>query len=210
MFTGIITEIGTVRSVERRSGGIRLSVSAEAPSQEMTVGDSVAIAGVCQTAVSVGDGWFSVDAVEETQKKTTLGRLQDGARVNLELAVRPGDRLGGHMVQGHVDCAGEVREVVRRKDSWIIRVAYPGEFRANLVPVGSVAMDGVSLTVAELTDNDFSVSVIPHTMEHTTLKLLKIGTAVNLEFDILGKYVLRQMTTEKGKLTLERLRELGF
>lgn len=213
MFTGIIQEIGTVASVVRKAGGVRLGIKASRSFGETKVDDSVAIHGVCQTVVSREGDTFEVEAVEETLKKTTLGKLQTSDRVNLELSLRLGDRLGGHLVQGHVDCVGEVVGVEKKPMSWLVRVAYPAEFARYLVPVGSVAVDGISLTVASVEGSEFRISVIPHTLQKTTLSGVRAGTSVNLEFDIVGKYIERLVLRggENGeRISLEKLAGWGY
>jgi len=213
MFTGIIQEIGIVDAVVRKSGGVRLAIRADASAEEIKVDDSVAISGVCQTVISRGSASFEVEAVEETLRKTTIGALRVSDRVNLELALRMGDRLGGHLVQGHVDCVGHVESVEKRPMSWLVRVGFPREFVRYVVPVGSIAVDGVSLTVAAVEGSVFVVSVIPHTLEKTTLSDVRSGTLVNLEFDLVGKYIERMVLKgdEKGGgISREKLAAWGF
>jgi len=215
MFTGIITEIGRVAAVTPEGGGRRLTVHAPASSRELRVDDSIALSGVCLTVIARTETTFTAQAVEETLKKTTLGALAPGARINLELPLRLSDRLGGHIVLGHTDCVGRVTTVEPRETSTVIGVEYPGEFARYIVPVGSIAVDGISLTIAASAGSSFSVSVIPHTLANTTLGSASAGTPVNLEFDLLGKYVERLITGEKGDrplstLTAEKLREWGY
>ncbi len=213
MFTGLIEEVGKVASVERRAGGIVLRVQAPQSARELRIDDSVAVNGVCQTVVRCTGEVFEVEAVEETLRKTTLGSLAQGARVNLELALKVGDRLGGHLVQGHVDCVGEVVGVEKRPMSWMVRVRYPEQFARYVIPVGSIAIDGTSLTVAGVEGNTCIIAVIPHTLERTTLAAVAAGTLVNLEFDLIGKYLESLMAGrgpgDKG-LTGEKMREWGF
>lgn len=194
MFTGIVKVVGSVRGVGRRNGGLRLKVRYGAAEgfADLAIDESVSVNGVCQTVVALGDGWFEVDTVEETLKKTTLGSLAEGTRVNLERALRPIDRLGGHFVLGHVDCVGSVAEIVDLAGSRRITVGFPPAFDHLVVPVGSIAVDGVSLTVADAAPSRLSVAIIPYTFAHTTIAALEKGSEVNLEFDILGKYVYRQ------------------
>lgn len=212
MFTGIITEVGTVAGVVRRGGGIELSVRAPQSAAELKVNDSVSINGVCQTVIARTGDVVRVEAVEETLKKTTLGRLQAADRVNLELSVRLSDRLGGHLVQGHVDCVGRIERVTQQAMSWLLDVGYPPEFSRYLIPVGSVAVDGISLTVADLRDGSFAVSIIPHTLAKTTLGRAVAGMEVNLEFDVVGKYIERLLGEGKGLsgLTREKLSSWGY
>ncbi len=213
MFTGIVQEIGSVAGVVKRAGGIVLSVRAPGAAEELRVDDSVAVSGVCQTVVRCGGDTFEVEAVEETLRKTTLGSLNHGARVNLELALRVGDRLGGHLVQGHVDCVGEIVGVEKRPMSWMVTVGFPEEFARYIIPVGSIAVDGISLTVAAVEQRRFTVSVIPHTLEKTTLVDVAAGRQVNLEFDLVGKYIERLTagrTGGGGGITGEKLSGWGF
>lgn len=217
MFTGIIKDVGRVESLARRDGGLRLRVShSGAHSLEaLSVDESVSINGACQTVVRVEGDSFEVDTVEETLLKTTLGSLSAGSLVNLERALRPIDRLGGHFVLGHVDCAAPVSSVRELGSSREITVTYPGQFAPYIVPAGSITIDGVSLTVARLEGPRLTVAVIPFTFAHTTINALRAGSTVNLEFDILGKYVARQAETGSGSsagsaMDEAWLREMGF
>ena len=198
MFTGIIEEVGRIASIEELDGGRRLMVEASfAP--ELRVDQSVAVNGACQTVVAVDDGSFSVVAVEETLAKTNFGDFGEGSEVNLERAMRPNGRLDGHFVQGHVDATGEVASIEALADSWLVRVRYPERFAPYLIPVGSITLDGISLTVARLDDEALTVAIIPHTWTHTTISDWKPGRAVNLEFDLIGKYVVRAMQHGVGQ-----------
>lgn len=195
MFTGIIEEVGRVASVETLGGGRRLTVAASFAA-ELRVDQSVAVNGACQTVVGIEGEAFEVVAVEETLAKTNFGALAEGDRVNLERAMRPDGRLDGHLVQGHVDATGEVASVEKLADSRLVRVRYPERFAPYLIPVGSVTLDGISLTVARLDDDALTVAIIPHTWAHTTVADWQPGRAVNLEFDLIGKYVVRAL--ERG------------
>jgi riboflavin synthase len=215
MFTGIIEEIGSVRVLERIGGGVRLMIHAPQCAAELSVNESVAVNGVCQTVVSKEQDQFGVEAVEETLRKTTLGELSVGARVNLELPVRLNDRLGGHLVMGHVDCVGVIKDFESQASSDLINISYPHEFARYLIPVGSIAVDGISLTVARLEGDTFTVSIIPHTLEHTTLGGARRGRRMNLEFDLLGKYIERLLQAGRGKgnsggITPEKLSDWGI
>jgi len=195
MFTGIVREVGTVEAIERGDRGARLRIAATFASQ-LAEGDSVSVAGVCLTAAALTDSAFDADVMNQTLELTTLGDLGAGDEVNLETALRAGDPLGGHLVQGHVDSRAEV--VDAREDGFArrLRVALPAEHRPFVVEHGSVTVDGVSLTVAALTDEGFEVSLIPETLERTTL-----GNPgwVNIELDVIGRYVDRLLTfREKG------------
>ena len=191
MFTGIVEEVGTVHEVRRNGGNIDLVIGARMTPQ-LRVDQSVSHNGVCLTVVQVDDGSYRVTAIEETLLRSNLGSLQPGDGVNLERCLRIGDRLDGHMVQGHVDTTAECLGVDERDGSWWFTFRLP-ERRHLLVQKGSVCINGVSLTVAELTDEHFSVAIIPYTFEHTTFKSLTSGSSVNIEFDVLGKYVQRML-----------------
>jgi len=191
MFTGIVRELGTVARLEAGEDGIRLELGAPKTAATAAVGDSVALAGVCLTVVAVGDGRLSFDAVPETLGRTALGGLAEGDAVNVEPALRAGERLGGHVLQGHVDGVGSVRAVEREGEGRRIWIDAPAELLRYCVEKGSIAVDGVSLTVAALEDDGFAVALIPHTLAVTTLGTLAPGDAVNLEVDVLAKYVER-------------------
>jgi len=211
MFTGLVEELGVIKSVIPRGKGAKIAVSAGKIVDSISIGDSININGACQTVVELGSGFFSVDSVEETVKKTTLGNLKPGNYVNLELALKANSRLGGHFVLGHVDTTGEIIEINKLTLSYFLRVKYPVEFSNYLIPVGSIAIDGISLTLAEVDKYSFAVAVIPHTWEMTNLKFKKIGDKVNLEFDMLGKYVAKMLGKDKGSaITEEWLKQAGF
>jgi riboflavin synthase len=217
MFTGIVKDVGTVAAAQNKNGGLRLRVQHAGSDafSSLSIDESVSVSGACQTVVAVGNGWFEVDTVEETLLKTTLGSLRSGMPVNLERALRPIDRLGGHFVLGHVDCVGEVGKVLELGSSREIWIGYPAGFNAYMVPAGSIAIDGISLTVARLGESSFAVAIIPFTFAHTTISRLEPGSRVNLEFDILGKYVERQLQTAAPPAFVSRidegwLRENGF
>jgi riboflavin synthase len=188
VFTGLIQGLGKVRAIEREPAGVRLEVETSlAP--ELSEGDSVAVNGVCLTATEIRDGAFRADVMNETLRRSSLGPLEPGADVNLELPLRPADRLGGHFVQGHVDATGTVETVTVEGFSSVVRIAADPELLRYVVQKGSIAVDGVSLTVADLDDEGFSVSLIPETLERTTLGSAVPGRVVNLEVDVLAKYV---------------------
>jgi riboflavin synthase len=193
MFTGIIEELGTITALDVQDAGARLAISAAVVTSDLTDGDSVAVNGVCLTALEVGKGFFSADVSPETLNRTTLGGLQPGSRVNLERAVTLATRLGGHLVQGHVDGRGEFISANSEGDFWTIRVGFPVNLSKYLVHKGSVAVEGISLTIASLADTYFEIAVIPKTWEVTNLSTLKAGDPVNLEADMIAKYVERLM-----------------
>jgi riboflavin synthase len=187
VFTGIVREVGRVEAVEERGESVRLVVRAPETAAAAAVGDSVSLAGVCLTAVEIADGTVAFDAVPETLRRSTLGRLETGGGVNVEPALRAGDPLGGHMVQGHVDGVGRIRRV----DDEGIEVEATQDVLRYCVEKGSIAVEGVSLTIAGLAESSFTVALIPHTREVTTLGGLAEGNDVNLEVDVVAKYVER-------------------
>jgi riboflavin synthase len=191
VFTGIVRELGVVVEAEEAGGGRALGVQAPATAARTRVGDSIAIDGCCLTATEVADGTIRFHAVPETIARSTLGALERDQQVNVEPAIRAGEELGGHYVQGHVDAVGRIRSVEAEGQGLRVVVAAPDAVLRYCVEKGSVTVDGVSLTVAELVDDAFSVALVPHTLEATTLSALRPGRAVNLEADVLAKYVER-------------------
>lgn len=189
MFTGIVEDIGTVAGVKRSGEIVELTIGTSLDLKESSKGDSIAVSGVCLTCVSMSSGMFAVQVAPATLKATTLGRLRGGGRVNLERALRVGDRLDGHFVLGHVDGSARVEGIRPQGESTRIRFSGPGEIIRYIVPRGSVAIDGVSLTVAHCQGDAFEVSLIPHTLAVTTIGKLAPGDEVNVECDILGKYI---------------------
>lgn len=207
MFTGLIEEIGSVKRIKSLGGGIRIQVSARKVLEDLKIDDSVSINGACQTVVSLTDNCFDVEAIEETLLKTTFGKLKAGDSVNLERAALPISRLGGHFVQGHVDCIGELAKIDRLETSVNLWFSFPKEFSELIVPTGSICINGVSLTSARVTNNQFMIAIIPHTLKSTNLKDLKVGSKVNLEFDIIGKYVVKILNasnSNKGSSPLDK------
>ena len=213
MFTGLIEEKGRVVRATPGSGGMKLAVEAKVVSRDAKIGDSIAVNGACLTAVEVSPPILTFDVVRETVERTTLGRLRPGDPVNLERPLRLGDRLGGHMVLGHVDGIGTIREIRKSGAETLFRFEAPSEIMRFVVEKGSIAVDGISLTVADVGPNSFSVAVIPHTLANTTLGDASVGGGVNLETDIIGKYVYKLMgkaePTSDQRL-LEKLSEGGF
>jgi riboflavin synthase len=193
MFTGLVTDVGTVTSVDATGDGVRLAVeTALAP--EIAEGDSVAVNGVCLTATAIAGGRFIADVMHETLRRSSLAELGEGTPVNLELPLRASDRLGGHVVQGHVDGLGTIRDIREDGFSRVVEVAAPAETLRYVVEKGSIAVDGISLTVASVTDDAFSVALIPETLERTNLGAAAPGQPVNLEVDVLAKYVEKLVT----------------
>ncbi len=187
MFTGIIKEIGTIKSVRRHGDGKVFQIAAKA--SDLKVDNSIAVNGTCLTVTSRRRESFTTEAMRETLLKTNLAFLKAGDPVNLERAVSLKELLGGHLVLGHVDTIGRVQHITKLQSSWLISINFPAKFQKYLISVGSVAVDGVSLTVARLHKASFDVAIIPYTLEHTIFQWYGVGTKVNLEFDVLGKYV---------------------
>ncbi len=193
MFTGLVEETGTVRSISGSSTYKKLEVASSAVVNDLRPGDSVAVQGVCQTVTAATDSSFSVEVLAETLKKTTLGTLRPGEQVNLERSVTPSTRLGGHFVQGHVDAMARVQRLVREGQNAYLTVRLPHELKPYVVREGSIAINGVSLTAASISGPDVTVNVIPTTWEMTTLRELRTGVPVNVEVDIIGRYVARMI-----------------
>jgi riboflavin synthase len=236
MFTGLVEEVGTVRGLERRGDGGRLSIRARRVLEGTRVGDSIAVDGACLTVVETRSDGFVVDCMAETLTHTTLGEAAAGREVNLERSLSAGGRLGGHLVLGHVDAVAEILSVSRGSQAWVLRVSLPEAVRGCVAPKGSIALDGISLTVVEVEAESFILGVIPHSLRQTTLHTVKTGRRVNLEADVLARYVLRALqvlheemvsgggnprrdggaassvlaSTREGGLTEELLREQGF
>jgi riboflavin synthase len=197
LFTGIIEELGRVRSVAMNGANARIVIDAHTVVQGTNHGDSIVVNGVCLTALDITANSFAADVSKETLERSTLGRLKPDSPVNLERAVTPVTRLGGHIVQGHVDATGKFLEAVDHGGSWTVRIAYPAELRPYLVFKGSVSVEGISLTIAALTDDHFDIAVIPKTWEVTNFSRLKPGDEVNLEADVIAKYVERILTAKR-------------
>jgi riboflavin synthase len=213
MFTGIIEELGTVASVETRAAGARLTIRCSTVMEDLTEGASIAVNGVCLTAIDLQRDSFSADLAPETLRRSNLGDLRSGSRVNLERPLAPTGRLSGHIVQGHVDGTGEFVSLQELGDeNWWLRIRVPPELDPFLVYKGSIAIDGISLTIASLEANLLSVTIIPHTYRNTTLAGYQAGSRVNLECDILAKHVekLLRKLEWKSPLTVEKLREQGY
>ncbi len=211
MFSGIVEEMGTVRRMRRRGGAMTLEVAARKVLQDTRVGDSIAINGVCLTVTILEPGWFAVDLTPETLRRTNLGALRPGSPVNLERSLCVGDRVGGHFVQGHVDGVGRVMALVPEGEAVLVRFHAPSSVTRYIVPKGFIAVDGVSLTVVERWADGFTVSLIPHTMAHTLTGRYRIGDEVNLEVDVLGKYVERFLLEREGEgVSYESLVRYGF
>ncbi|MGE0885188.1 MAG: riboflavin synthase [Blastocatellales bacterium] len=214
MFTGIIEELGTIRKITTGRDGARLEVLARTVLTDAKLGDSIAVNGVCLTVVDKSSDWLAADMSAETLRRTSLKQAQTGTRVNLERAMSASSRFGGHIVQGHVDGTGQFLETKASGDGWIVRIGFPAELARYIVEKGSITVDGISLTVAALGDDWFEIAVIPHTWKATNLSTLQRNAAVNLEVDIIAKYVERMMQPFAGSsqstLTMEKLSDLGY
>jgi len=196
MFTGIIEELGRIASLEKLEQGMRLNIACSTVVDDANEGDSIAVNGVCLTALNITIGSFSADVSPETLDRSTLGSLAVDSPVNLERAVTPATRLGGHIVQGHVDARGKFIEAIDEGDFWTVRIGFPAEIARYIVEKGSIAVEGISLTVAKLHDASFDIAIIPKTWSLTNLSSLKANDGVNLEVDIIAKYVERIMLTQ--------------
>ncbi len=211
MFTGIIEEIGTVKQIQTAAASCILTVSATAVLKDIRIGDSIAVNGACLTVCRFDAGSFTADVMPETMRRTNLGRLRPGSSVNLERAMSANGRFGGHIVTGHIDGTGTVSRTKREENAVWVTVRADAEILRYIVEKGSVAIDGISLTVARVTEQDFSVSVIPHTGKETTLLSRQPGDAVNLECDIIAKYTEKLLKPQKsGGITEAFLMQHGF
>ena len=211
MFTGIIEEIGTVRRIEHGAKGARLTRQAKTVLEDTRIGDSIATNGVCLTVVSMTGDSFSADVMAESLRRSSLGTLQGGSPVNLERAMAANGRFGGHIVSGHIDGTGTIASQKREDNAVWVKIKTPAPLLRYIVEKGSIAIDGVSLTVAAVTDTDFSVSIIPHTGAQTILLGKKPGDPVNLECDVIGKYVEKLTAPHKtGGISTNFLAENGF
>ncbi len=199
MFTGLIEEIGRIRSSESSGDGAKFVIEAAMAAQGLAVGESVAIDGVCLTVETFGDSFFTAFASGETLRRSTLGGFRPGRRVNLERALALGARMGGHIVQGHVDARGRIEQIRPEGNSHQIEISAPADILRLLVEKGSIAVDGISLTISALAPNGFSTWIIPETWRSTTLPLKREGGEVNIECDLIGKYVFRYLELERGE-----------
>ena len=214
MFTGLIEEVGEIKNIQQIAGGKRLFISAHNILDDLSVDDSVAVNGVCLTTVEYSDSGFWVEAVAETLQKTTLGKIAAGTKVNLERAVRLQDRLGGHLVQGHVNGMSKISRIEKLGENYALDVIIDETLEKYMILEGSIALDGISLTIARLSGVQVGINIIPHTWTHTNLKYLKVADYINTEVDVIAKYVDKLLPASlKGKnknINIERLKELGF
>jgi riboflavin synthase len=214
MFTGIVEEVGRVTRIEQRGENRRITISAENAPKELKSGNSVAVSGVCLTALDIKPGSFCADLAPETWVRTSFSRIHEGALVNLELPMKADGRFGGHVVQGHVDGVGKVIALERIGDSenWWLHIELPRDVEKYTVYKGSISIEGISLTVAKLEDTRCTIAIIPHTVEMTNLNSLRPGDPVNLEADLIAKYVEKMMKGEpaESSFTIEELVQEGF
>ena len=214
MFTGIVEEIGRVTRIDVHGENRRMQISAPRVASELKTGGSVSVSGVCLTALDIGKGSFHADLAPETWQRTSFSRLKVGALVNLELPMRASGRFDGHIVQGHVDGVGQLQrfEQIADSENWWLTIQLPEELEKYVVHKGSIAIEGISLTVASLKDRDCTVAIIPHTVESTNLKSMRPGDPVNLEVDVVAKYVEKMMRSSAPEkpLTLDQLVREGF
>lgn len=214
MFTGIIEEVGRVARIDQKGENRRITIEAQNTPKELKTGNSVAVSGVCLTALDIKPGSFCADLAPETWVRTSFSRMKEGALVNLELPMKADGRFGGHVVQGHVDGVGKLVAFDRIPDSenWWLHIEIPAELDRYVVYKGSISIEGISLTVAKIEDRRCTIAIIPHTVEMTNLNSLRMGDPVNLETDLIAKYVEKMMRGESGEstITLENLVSQGF
>lgn len=214
MFTGIIEEIGKIKKTQPIAGGLSLKIEAKKILEDIAVNDSICIDGVCLTATKIVDSGFWVDAVGVTLDKTTFAKVKSFVSVNLERSLKLNDRLGGHLVQGHVNGIGTITEVQKLGENYLLKISIPEELEKYLIKEGSIAINGISLTIADLIENQVTISVIPHTWQNTTLQHKQVNDKVNVEIDILAKYVEKLLSKNNGKTKIDIsenwLKELGY
>jgi len=213
MFTGLIEQLAAVKSVSRAAGSMKLTIDLGPLAEQARTGDSIAVNGLCLTVAELSGSDAQFDVSPESLKKSALGQLRTSDKVNIETALRPDSRLGGHFVQGHIDGTAEVSNIRKAGDFWNITFSPQRHLVDTIIPKGSIAVDGISLTVAEMTDRTFSTAVIPETLKRTNLDLARIGKKVNIETDLIVKTIKRQLENilpANEKLTVEKLKEMGF
>jgi len=214
MFTGLIEEVGEIKTIQQIAGGKKLYITANIVLDDLSVDDSVAVNGVCLTTIDYSQDGFWVEAVAETLEKTTLGLVNTGTKVNLERAVRLQDRLGGHLVQGHVNCMSKISRIEKLGDNYALDVIVDEAFEKFMILEGSIALDGISLTIARLSGLEVGINIIPHTWTNTNLRHLKVADFINTEVDVIAKYVDKLLPAslkgENKNINIERLKDLGF
>lgn len=210
MFTGIVEETGKIKSIAKNRVSAVLTISAQTVLEGTKVGDSIAVNGICLTVTSMGSSWFTADVMHETLNRSSLSSLGVSSPVNLERAMQLGGRFGGHIVSGHVDGVGKITSVVKDDNAIWYTISAPSEILRYIVEKGSVTLDGISLTVARVSSRDFAISAIPHTVANTVLRDKKAGDLINIENDIIGKYVEKLSAHDEGRITRSFLLENGF
>lgn len=210
MFTGIVEEIGSIQEIKKGARQTVFSIKASKVLEDANIGDSIAVNGVCLTVTTLNGNTFTADVMNETLSRSSLGSLRAGSPVNLERAMAAGGRFGGHIVSGHIDGTGRIASVTRDDNAVWFRIMADKKLLRYIVEKGSIAIDGISLTVAKTDSESFSVSIIPHTIDRTILGTRKVGDTVNLENDIIGKYVEKLMQNDESGVTLDLLAKNGF
>ena len=210
MFTGIVEEVGTIRRLTETPNRCELELTASAVLEDTKIGDSIAVNGVCLTVVHIGSDWFTADVMPETLRRSNLGQLKSGSVVNLERAMAANGRFGGHIVAGHIDGTGKIQSMQSEGNAILVTIQAESALLRYIVEKGSIAIDGISLTVAKVTHDSFTVSLIPHTGKETTLLQHRPGEYVNLETDMIGKYIEKLMQPKENGMTMDLLRENGF
>jgi len=213
MFSGIIEEIGQIQKIDFISGGIKLTISANKILEDIKTGDSVSVDGICLTVTSFNKNSFIVDAVGETLKKTTLSKIKNKSYVNLERAIRFNERIGGHLIQGHINSTARIIQLKKIGENFLLQIELPDDLMKYIIKEGSIAVDGISLTVADIIDNKINISIIPHTWQNTTLQYKKENDLVNIEVDFAAKYIenfIRNYLSQKNQISEEMLKKLGY
>lgn len=213
MFSGIIEEIGQIQKIDFISGGIKLTISANKILEDIKTGDSVSVDGICLTVTSFNKNSFTVDAVGETLKKTTLSKIKNKSYVNLERAIRFNERIGGHLIQGHINSTARIIQLKKIGENFLLQIELPDDLMKYIIKEGSIAVDGISLTVADIIDNKINISIIPHTWQNTTLQYKKENDLVNIEVDFAAKYIenfIRNYLSQKNQISEEMLKKLGY
>ncbi|OGC76996.1 MAG: riboflavin synthase subunit alpha [candidate division Zixibacteria bacterium RBG_16_40_9] len=211
MFSGIVEGVGLIKEIFEKQDSRQFKISAKKILEDLKVGDSVNINGACQTVIERGKDFFTVEAMKETLDRTNFGQLRVKDPVNLERSLRLSDRLGGHLVTGHIDGVGEILDIIPQKDAHIFKISFPKQYAKLVIEKGSIAVEGISLTVIEVFENYFTVGIIPYTWENTNLKNKTVKDPVNLEFDLIGKYVQKFLTDKtESQITWEYLKEKGW
>ena len=211
MFSGIVEEVGLIKEIKGKQDSKQFKISAKKILADLKVGNSVNVSGACQTVIGRGKDFFVVEAMKETLDRTNFGSLRVKDKVNLEASLRLSDRLGGHLVTGHIDGEGEVLDIIPQKDAHIFKISFPKKYCNLMIEKGCIAVEGISLTVIEVGENYFTVGIIPYTWENTNLQHKKISEPVNLEFDLIGKYVQKILNNKtESKITWGYLKEKGW